>query len=186
MDVETTGLSPYREEIIELALILFRFDDDGLIVRDSVEEYVSLREPTVPISPMATRVHGLTARDVAGHRLDGRRVREMFKQAHYCIAHNASFDRPFVERLLRVARGKRWLCTCRHINWRARGVASGSLGAVTEYYGIEHDDAHRALADARATFALLSLTGSNGGTLLTDLLERNTRTQRRAKRPAGA
>lgn len=184
LDVETTGLSPRSDEVIELAVIAFRFDAAGNIVRGSAEEYVGLREPSVPIHPAASRVHGLTAEDVAGHHLDEERVRAMVAGAGYCIAHNARFDRPFVERLLPdVFRGKNWLCTCHDIDWRSRGVSSRKLGDLARRHRIRHDQAHRALGDARTTLALLSLKGVNGGTLLSDLLDRH---QEKAERRTAA
>lgn len=182
LDVETTGLNARKDEVIELAIVLFRFDGQGNVVRKSTEEYVGLREPSVPIHPAAARVHGLTMEHVAGRRLDEHRIRSMVSRAEFCIAHNAPFDRPFVERLFPAEfRRRTWLCTCHDIDWKARGLPSKKLEVIARHYRIRHDQAHRALGDARTTFALLSLNGINGGSLLRDLLERHRqRTERRA------
>lgn len=176
LDVETTGLSPCRDEVIELAMALFHFDGEGNVIADSIEEYTGLREPSVPIPPEATRIHGLTMADVAGRRLDEDKVHSLAARADYFIAHNARFDRPFVERLLPDAfRGKTWLCTCHHVNWRAFGLPSKSLPALTRHFGIQHDDAHRALSDVRATLELLSRHVADGRTVLAELLGRQQR-----------
>lgn len=124
LDVETTGLSPYRDGVIELAIVLFQFGADGQVLKQSTREYVGLREPSRPISASAIRVHGITAGEVAGKRLERERIRTMVIEAEFCIAHNVRFDRPFVERLvLKLFAGKRWLCTSQDVDWGARGVA---------------------------------------------------------------
>jgi DNA polymerase III epsilon subunit-like protein len=59
IDVETTGLNPYRcDRIVELAALLIR--SDGTVLR----EFVSLINPERDIGP--TRLHGLITRDVLG------------------------------------------------------------------------------------------------------------------------
>lgn len=171
LDVETTGLNPYKDEVVELAMILFRYDETGRIDPDSIEEYTGLREPSVPISPDATRIHGLRMEDVVGRRLDEQWVRSLASRADFFIAHNVRFDKPFVERLFpSVFRKKPWLCTCHDVDWSARGLKSKNLGVLAEHHRIPHENAHRALGDARATLALLSLKGLNGGTVLTELV----------------
>lgn len=170
VDVETTGLNPLRDEIIELALIRFSFDQSGKIDPDSIVEYTGLREPSCNIPQRATRVHGLTMDDVRGFRFDEERVRELVTDIDFCIAHHAAFDRPFLERLLPVFRNRVWLCTMTGIAWHRWGAPSRKLENLALQFGIEHDRPHRALHDARMTLALLSLIGPDNRSLLTNLV----------------
>lgn len=182
LDVETTGLNPDREEIVELAMVLFHFDGAGRIDYDTVQEYSGLREPSIPIPTDATRVHGITDRDVRGRRLNHKKIQDFMQQAQYVIAHNVDFDRPFVERLFPDVFGAvTWLCTMRDVDWHKRGVAHRRLATIARFFKIEHRDAHRALGDARATFGLLSLANSHGETVLQELLRRRVRRHARAR-----
>lgn len=174
VDVETTGLNPWRDEVVEFAMVRFSFTLAGQIFEHSIQEYAGLREPSRPIPAAATRIHGLTMDDVAGHLLDRGRITSMTREIDFFIAHNVSFDRPFVERLFPdLTRGKPWLCTMRGINWSKRGLASARLGDIAMHFRIPHENAHRALGDARTTFALLTLPGLQGGWAFTEMLERH-------------
>jgi DNA polymerase-3 subunit epsilon len=70
LDVETTRVSPCADEIIELAMTLFRYDRVAGHVLDIVGEYSGLREPSCPIPRCASAVHGITRRLVRGLRFD--------------------------------------------------------------------------------------------------------------------
>lgn len=70
LDVETTGFSPRYDEIVELAIKLFRYDAVTGHVLEIVAEYSGLREPSCPIPRRASRVHGITRPAVRGLRLD--------------------------------------------------------------------------------------------------------------------
>lgn len=171
VDVETTGLSPYSDEIIELALCLFRFRWDTGEIVGIVDEYVGLREPSKPIPKQATAVHGICDSHVRGQCLDMERVEELIGQCHFLVAHNASFDRNFVNRLFNLSKTKTWLCSMRGIRWRERGYSSMALQSLLKAHGITVSRSHRAEDDVKATIRLLSLKDGAGNTYFYELLQ---------------
>lgn len=170
VDVETTGLSPVRDEVVELALVSFAFRRDSGRIIGIVDEYVGLREPSVPIPPDAVRIHGITWDMVEGQTLDYRRIDELLAPVEFLVAHNAPFDRGFVERLLRGPLPIPWYCTMRGINWAEKGFFSRRLGHLVQGHGIEMPTAHRAQADTYAMLGLLAQQGPDGTSYLGELL----------------
>jgi len=171
VDVETTGFSPYKDEIIELCIVLFRVDHHGLA--EIVEEYTGLREPVNGINAAAARVNGIGWADVCGRDLDYQRVNELIGRADFFIAHNASFDRSFVTRLFPQAAYKHWYCSMSGINWRGKGYPNRRLQDLLTWHGIRPDRQHRAADDVRATLELLNYCQRNGQTYLAELLAKN-------------
>ena len=172
VDVETTGLSAARDEVIELAAVLFCFRRASGEMVAMEEEFSGLREPARPIPPGATAVHGLTDDDVRGRVLDDARVLALLTRAEFLVAHNAAFDRGFVLRLYPGLRSKPWLCSLRDIDWRRRAVVSQRLQDLLALHGLRPDAAHRALADCRAALQLLGHRGVDGTTYLQEMLRR--------------
>ena len=169
VDVETTGLSPTQDEIIELCIILFDFDPgNGELVIE--EEYVGLREPSCGIRPAAARINGITRADVYGRDLDYNRVTDIIHRADFMVAHNAAFDRNFVTRLFPLAQTKTWYCSMAGIDWRGKGYPNRRLQDLLMLHGICPGRAHRASDDVRATLELLSYRQSCGTTYLSELL----------------
>ncbi len=168
VDVETTGLSN-ADEAIELGMVLFAFDRKKYSILAVVDEYVGLREPTVPIGPGAQAVHGISLAQLRGQRLDYDRVERILSQAEVLIAHNASFDRRFVGRLSETAAGKPWLCSMSGINWLRKGCANRRLQDLLVRYKIETPNAHRALDDVYGVLYLLA-GGTKRKTHLAELM----------------
>lgn len=158
VDTETTGLDPDTDEVIELALLPFDYErDTGRIV--AVDERLALnafREPSFPIPPETTNLHGITDAMVKGQTIDAERVRAIIEPAHLVIAHNAGFDRPMVEKHWPLFEEKHWACSFIDIDWKAEGIGSAKLDYLLYAQGWFHDG-HRALNDALATLFLLTL-----------------------------
>ncbi|HEX7080550.1 MAG TPA: exonuclease domain-containing protein [Gammaproteobacteria bacterium] len=152
VDVETTGLSPWRHDrIVEIAVVLLSPDGE---IRD---EYESLVNPGRDVGP--TSIHGISASDlidappfaaIAGD------VVALLRHAFVLAGHNVSFDRNFLigefERLPATFPEMPLFCTCRQLGRQ-------NLAACCEELGIVLDDEgafHSALFDARATARIVA------------------------------
>lgn len=169
VDVETTGFSSKKDEVVEFCLLVFHYDKKHDLIEIS-DEYVGLREPGCLLHPRASAVHGLTMADLSGKDLDYQRVQSMIEQVDFLIAHNASFDRGFVTRLFPQAIYKPWFCSMSGIDWRNKGYPSRGLQELLRHHGIMVERAHRAMDDVRATLKLLNYSQVSGITYLKELL----------------
>lgn len=168
IDVETTGLNPYRHDrIVEIAALLIRAD--GTVVR----QFTSLVNPERDIGP--TSIHGLVTRDlfsaprfsdIAGSLVDA------LEGSVAIAAHNVRFDQAFLtaefDRLGHSIPNALTLCTMQL-------AGGGSLLNACADYGVSCDgEAHAAWHDTCAAANLLV-------TLLKDAPR--LRSQIRASRP---
>lgn len=176
LDVETTGLNPNSDEVIELAMVPFRYCQRSGVIFEVLEPYAELRDPGRWIPKGITELTGITNEMVQGQQLDLERLRAVVEAADLIVAHNAGFDRPFAERLDEVFAGKPWACTVSDINWRAKGIGGTKLEYLTSAFGY-HYEAHRALDDCMAGITILDQTLKNlDVTVLSRLLERARQT----------
>lgn len=171
IDVETTGLSPATHEILELAIVLFGYDERTGCITGTLDEYVGFREPDAEIPADATAVHGITEAMVKGHGLNESRIRTILDRAEFLVAHNAVFDYGFVVRLFPEAAFKPWLCSMRQVNWRSHGYSSRGLQNLLAAHAIQVGTAHRAADDCRGALRLLNHDGSRGTTYFSELLQ---------------
>jgi len=168
VDVETNGLNARDHEIIELAMTRFFYTADG-VIHALGESFQRFREPSEPISAEVTRITGISDAMVAGHAIDASEVAAFAASAHFVAAHNASFDRRFLERFCDVFRTKPWACSMSQIGWAGEGYEGVKLSYLTTSAGFFYDK-HRAVHDCAAAIELLSLTLPSGSTGLSQLL----------------
>jgi DNA polymerase-3 subunit epsilon len=175
-DIETTGLMPVVNKIVEIGAVKFR---DGRVV-DTFQELI---DPKMPISPGATAVNGITDDMVAGKPL----VEDVlprfvsFLGDAVPIAHNAPFDVSFlsydISRLNLEVEDQPILDTCTIPKRVFPNLYSYSLENLAKSLRIKSDSFHRALADAKVCMAIfLKCLAEMGGIdqlTLEDILELN-------------
>lgn len=168
LDCETTGLDHRVDRIMELALQRFWADEHGRIVVTG-RRHSWLEDPGVEITEKVTRLTGLAAPDVAGRSIVEPEAASLIRDADFVVAHNASFDRPFVEARLPFAAGGRWICSIRDFDWREHGFEGRTLSHLLGQMGWFYS-AHRASTDVTALLHLLDHPLEGGGTVLKSLV----------------
>ncbi len=155
IDTETTGTRHGEDRIIEVGIVRFEYQAETGRVAKVVGVYSGLEDPGIPIPPESTAIHGITDEMVAGQRLDESAIAAVVDGASLVIAHNASFDRPFLEERMPLFRALPWACSLEQVPWADEGFR----GAKLEYLGWSSGffyDAHRSEVDCRALLEVLS------------------------------
>ncbi len=151
IDLETTGLNPYRHDrVVELAVLVMSLD--GMVLR----EFVTLVNPERDIGP--TRLYGLSTRDILAAPRFGEIAGALVETLEGCVAlagHNVRFDHSFLTaefgRLGYPFPDGPTLCTMQL-------VGGGNLSCACSDYGISLEGkAHTAWHDAYATAQLLTV-----------------------------
>lgn len=124
LDTETTGLSHASDKSIELALLLVQVDAATGQPFGPVDTFEGFEDPGMPIPEVAKQVTGISDEMVRGQRLDDAQVRALIDRADLVVAHNASFDRPFVEARFPGLAHKPWACSFADIDWKTLGAES--------------------------------------------------------------
>ncbi|NTU68056.1 MAG: 3'-5' exonuclease [Chlorobiaceae bacterium] len=154
LDFETTGLSPqYGDRAIEIGAV---FVEDGSVV----DRFQKLMNPGFRISPFIERYTGITNEMLKGQPGCEEVMAEFarFIAGRNIVAHNASFDRRFLDAELKKA-GKSFDggCCCSLLLSRRIYLDAPNyrLQTLVSHVGIKPAGSfHRALADAEMTASL--------------------------------
>mgnify|MGYP000363303407 FL=1 len=175
-DLETTGVSPYNDEVIEISAVKAR---KGKVV----EEFSELVNPKRTIPFAARRVNNITDDMVSDAPFFDEVLRHFleFVGEDVLVGHNIqSFDMKFIYR--DCERYFHQLITNDYVDtlilakrcfpeWRHR-----RLGDLADYYGISTQGAHRALADCRMNQRVFELLGKEMNTEKKKTLDSNVKT----------
>ncbi len=156
LDVETTGLNQESDEIIELAVRQFIFNKETGEILASTKSYSSFSDPGFPIPPEIQNITGINDEMVQGQSINWEDVDTLLNECQIIIAHNARFDRPFIDKKSKVSPDKAWACSLKQIDWAAKGFTSSKLELLNIYHGF-FTGSHRAINDVDALIYLVSL-----------------------------
>ncbi|MEN3168778.1 exonuclease domain-containing protein [Gluconobacter sp. OJB] len=147
VNLKTTGLDPHQDEIIEIGMIPFIYRIDGLLL-GTLPAFSQLRKPFIPVPAFVQDLTELTPKRLAGQTVSPDEVAAFTPDASLMIAHNATFDRPFLE------------CFClafMNNPWDQAGFEERKLGRLGLQAGFFFDG-HRAVDDCQAAITLLGHT----------------------------
>lgn len=154
LDVETTGLDPERDEVIELGMISAEYMTGGNLCRVT-NSLAAFNEPSAPLPPQIVQLTGITDGMLSGHRFDSSAIEAFVADVDLVIAHNARFDRAFAEKYWPAFEHLPWACTATQLDWPSLGFDGARLGQLLAGIGLFHG-AHRALDDCSALLELLA------------------------------
>lgn len=144
LDTETTGLDPSKgSQLIEVGALLYNIKHKQVI--QTLSTLLRCEENPVQninhIDPMWTKV---PKEELAAIKFLG----FMSRQASFIVAHNAKFDKKFMDTIDvdNVFHEKKWLCTKDDFKWPVITFRN-RLQDICEALGVPYVNAHRSLAD---------------------------------------
>jgi len=150
LDLETSGVDPKRDDIIEVAMIRY---EDG----KEVKRYDDLIKVDYELPKIISIITGIHDEDL---KQKGKEKKDVFKEIEavldgaYLIAHNIKFDAGFLQ-----AKGIKmnvlgYIDTIPLAQILIPDAVSYSLGALSDDLDIRHVNKHRAMGDTEATLDL--------------------------------
>jgi ATP-dependent DNA helicase DinG len=149
LDLETTGLDPRTDEVIELGALFF---ENGQEVRRIARLY----SPSRPLPITIRRLTGITDAMLEGQPRFGSDLGELREAlaGWTVVAHNAPFERGFLPELLGPIRAP-VLDSCELLHYLHPELPSHSLEAMMRWAGLKPRTTHRVETDCLATHAVL-------------------------------
>ncbi len=171
VDVETTGLEAGRDAIIQFCGVPFDYAPGTGRIHRIFPAIDCYEDPGRPIPEFVVQKTGITDAMVAGTRLDEVAILAALGEAVLVIAHNAAFDRGFLDRRLPPFGDTHWACSIVDVPWASYGFDSSKLEFLLYKHAMVFYDAHRADEDCYAGIHLLATPLPNGDRPMRALLE---------------
>lgn len=150
VDIETTGLSPDKCEIIELSAI-------KIINGEIAETFSKLIKPKQKVSSFISSLTGITNKmlETASDLEETLVEFQQFCKNQVIMGHNVKFDIRFLDRnfkkVLGIPFNNDYIDTLRIARCNLPELRSHKLGLLAKHYGFNDKGMHRALKDCQVT-----------------------------------
>jgi DNA polymerase III subunit epsilon len=156
IDVETTGTDKNKDDVIEIGVRVFYFSPVSGKILGLGESFSSLNEPQKNIDSLITKITGISNSEVKNQHADWGKVSSILNSANLIVAHNARFDRNFIDKYCKYSTKPVWACSMSQVEWAQHNLPTTNLVLLSAYHGY-FTNAHRALVDAEMVIKVLSL-----------------------------
>jgi len=147
LDTETTGLDASKGSVLEVAAVLYHIDTRSIISQASTLCYAE-ENPAFEVNRIAVESVKNTPPKIEAHAK--LLIREMMMEADAIVAHNAPFDKKWIETIVdfqEASLNTPWICTKSDVIWPVRKGIPLNLIHICADLGVPITSAHRALSD---------------------------------------
>ncbi len=161
LDLETTGLEPENDRIIEVAAVCFTFDT-------TLNTFESLIDPEIPISEVSKAIHHISDEMVQGKPKIAEVLPALLKMIdrHIIVGHSVGMDIAFLSAAARRHNIPNILSAIAYFDTlrlaRLYGESpTNSLEKLREHFNIESEGAHRAMSDVIVNIEVFKYLSTN-------------------------
>lgn len=151
VDIETTGLSPVTDDIIEIGAIKVKNNK-------IIDKYNQLIKINKSLSPFITNLTGITNEMLRTGKMPSEVFKEFvnFVGEDVIIGHNVNFDLGFLtnkcKKYIDYNLDNDYVDTMYLARRLVKDTANYKLGTLADYFNISYEGAHRGLKDVEITY----------------------------------
>lgn len=153
LDIETSGFDPAESEVLELGMVFFEVKKKNIKV---LSEWQSVFKPFKEVPPRILALTGISEDELLRaplFREKAEDIQKLVKDA-VIVGHNINFDIKFLE-AFGIKFSGAVVDTLNLAQMFLPTNQSYNLEGLMNFLGVDHQDAHRALADAKAALVLV-------------------------------
>ncbi len=153
LDIETSGFDPLKNEVLEIGFVFFEVAKNGFKI---MGDYSRVFKPSGEVPANILGLTGISQEELDSADPFSEHKDELQNKLSTAVivGHNISFDTKFLESCGLKFSGQ-IIDTLDLVQWILPTHHSYNLENLMHTFGISHKDAHRALADSKATLKLL-------------------------------